>query len=232
MDPAVESGVSVRADFDYAVMHRDGERWVLADSAIERYVRELKGFKQIDTIKGSELIGRRYLPLFPFFSDAANSFAVFSGDFVSVDEGTGIVHIAPGFGEEDLELGKSHGLPVIVPVDAAGAFTDQVPDYAGQNVILEANGNIIRDLKLTGVVVRHEQYSHNYPHCWRTDQPLIYMAIHSWYLEASRFRDRMTELNGGIHWVPGHVRNIPVLLHQIQSEPAARPALCLRRHDR
>jgi len=164
----------------------------------------LKGFKQIDTIKGSELIGRRYLPLFPFFSDAANSFAVFSGDFVRADEGTGIVHIAPGFGEEDLELGKSHGMPVIIAVDAAGAFTDQVPDYAGQNVILEANGNIIHDLKLKGVVVRHEQYRHNYPHCWRTDQPLIYMAINSWYLEASRFRDRMTDLNGGIHWVPGH----------------------------
>ena len=196
----------VRADLDYAVMERDAERWILADSAVERYVRVLRGFKQVDAMKGAQLVGRRYRPLFPYFSHAANSFVVFAADFVSAEDGTGIVHIAPGFGEEDLELGKAHGLPVIVPVDVAGAFTDQVPDYAGQNVISEANANIIKDLKSRGIVVRHEQYRHNYPHCWRTDQPLIYMAINSWYLEVSRFRDRMVELNSRICWVPEHVR--------------------------
>lgn len=197
----------VREDLEYAVMQRDGDRWILADSAIERYARELKGFEQIGTVKGKDLVGRKYHPLFPYFSDAANSFVVLAANFVNADDGTGIVHIAPGFGEDDLELGKRHGLPVVVPVDVAGAFTDQVPEYVGQNVILEANGNIIRDLKAQGVVVRHEQFLHNYPHCWRTDQPLIYMAINSWYLEVSRFRDRMVELNSGINWMPEHVRD-------------------------
>ena len=197
----------VRSDFDYAIMERDDERWVLADSAIERYLRELKGFERVGTLSGSDLVGRHYLPLFPYFSDARNSFVVLSGDFVTADDGTGIVHIAPGFGEEDLELGKANELPVIVPVDFAGNFTEQVIEYAGQNVFLEANANIIRDLKDRGIVVRHEQYRHNYPHCWRTDQPLIYMAINSWYLEVSRFRERMVELNRNIRWMPEHVRD-------------------------
>ena len=197
----------VREDLDYVVMERGEERWILADAAVERYVRDLNKFKQTETIKGATLVGRRYQPLFPYFREAENSFAVLPADFVNADDGTGIVHIAPGFGEEDLAIGKMHGLPVIVPVDAAGRFTDKVPDYAGQNVILEANANIIKDLKARSVVIRHEQYRHNYPHCWRTDQPLIYMAINSWYLAVSQFRDRMVELNSGIRWVPEHIRD-------------------------
>ena len=196
----------VHKDIDYAIMERDGERWVLADMTVERYARELKDFTQVATVKGAELVGRRYRPLFPYFATAENSFVVLAADFVTAEDGTGIVHIAPGFGEEDLEVGKAHGLPIVVPVDAAGAFTSQVPDYVGQNVILEANANIIRDLKANKVVVRHEQYRHSYPHCWRTDQPLIYMAINSWYVEVSRLRERMVELNNGIQWVPEHIK--------------------------
>jgi len=196
----------VREDLDYAVMECEGQRWILAEVSVERYSRELKGFRQVATVKGAELVGRHYQPLFPYFSDAANSFAVVAADFVSTDDGTGIVHIAPGFGEEDLEIGKTHGLPIIVPVDAAGAFTEQVPDYVGQNVFA-SNDNIIKDLKARRLVIRHEQYLHSYPHCWRTDQPLMYMAINSWYLAVSGFRDRMVELNGGIHWVPEFIRD-------------------------
>jgi isoleucyl-tRNA synthetase len=198
--------LAVREDLDYAVMEGDGEIWILADAAIERYGRELRGFKRRETVKGATLVGRRYQPMFPYFREAANSFVVLTADFVSAEDGTGIVHMAPGFGEEDLEVGKANGLPVVVPVDVAGCFTDEVPDYAGQNVFA-ANANIIRDLKARKVVVRHEQYRHNYPHCWRTDQPLIYMAINSWYVAVSRFRDRMVELNSGIRWVPEHVRD-------------------------
>jgi isoleucyl-tRNA synthetase len=196
----------VREDLDYAVMECEGQRWILADVSVERYSRELKGFRQIATVQGAEFVGRHYQPLFPYFADAVNSFAVVAADFVSADDGTGVVHIAPGFGEEDLEIGRAHGLPIIVPVDAAGAFTELVPDYVGQNVFA-ANDNIIKDLKARKLVIRHEQYRHSYPHCWRTDQPLIYMAINSWYLAVSRFRDRMVELNGGIRWVPEFIRD-------------------------
>jgi isoleucyl-tRNA synthetase len=197
----------VREDLDYAILERDGEQWVLADAAIERYARELRGFTRVGTVKGAQLVGRRYEPMFSYFRDAVDSFSVVSGEFVTAEDGTGIVHIAPGFGEEDLEIGKINRLPMVVPVDVAGNFTNEIPDYAGQNVIFEGNASIIKDLKARGQVVRHEQYRHSYPHCWRTDQPLIYMAINSWYVRVSEFRDRMVELNRGIRWVPEHIRD-------------------------
>jgi len=123
---------------------------------------------------------------------------------VSAEDGTGCVHIAPGFGEDDLDLARARGVPLVVPVDDAGNFTAEVPDYQGQNVI-EANKVIIRDLKALGVVVRHETYLHNYPHCWRTDTPLIYRAINAWYVKVTAFRDRMVELNKQIKWTPSHI---------------------------
>lgn len=193
----------------YAVFERDSkERWILAEEAVDRYEHELKGFSRVATIKGAELVGRSYVPMFPYFEDAVNAFRVIAGDFVSPSDGTGIVHIAPGFGEDDFEISKAEGIPLVVPVDAAGKFTSEVPDYAGQNVVLEANANIIKDLKArSGVVVRHDQYRHNYPHCWRTDQPLIYKAVESWYVKVSSLRDRMVELNRDINWTPEHVKD-------------------------
>src|SRR5262249_52241917 len=149
----------------------------------------------------------RYRPLYPYFASTTNGFVVIANAFVGAEEGTGIVHIAPGFGEDDLQAGQAADITAVVPVDDAGRFTDEVPDYAGQNVILEANANIIRDLKARGVVVRHEQHRHSYPHCWRTDQPLIYRAVNSWYVAVSGLRERMVELNEDIRWVPMHVRD-------------------------
>ena len=132
------------------------------------------------------------------------AFVVLGGDFIELGEGTGVVHIAPAFGEDDMAVAQAAGIPVVDPVDFEGNFTDEVPPYQGKNVF-EANKDIIRDLKAAGVVVRHETYDHNYPHCWRTDQPLIYKAIPSWYVKVTAFRDRMVELNQGITWVPEHV---------------------------
>jgi isoleucyl-tRNA synthetase len=112
--------------------------------------------------------------------------------------------MAPAFGEDDLAVGQREGLPLVDPVDLEGNFTGEAPPYQGQNVFV-ANKDVIRDLKAAGVVVRHETYDHNYPHCWRTDQPLIYKAMPSWYVKVTAFRDRMVELNKGIKWVPEHV---------------------------
>lgn len=213
--------IAVGPDLDYAVMEKDGSRCILGDAAVETYARELDGFEKVAVVKGATLVGRRYTPLFPFFTDTGftdtgfkdtgfkdtgAAFRVLGGDFVAVAEGTGVVHMAPGFGEDDLEVCGAAGIPPVVPVDAAGRFTAEVPPYAGQNV-LEANKAIIRDLKAAGVVVRHETCLHNYPHCWRTDQPLIYKAVHSWYVKVSAFRGRMAELNRGITWTPGHIRD-------------------------
>ncbi len=198
--------LAVGPELDYAVVEKDGERLILGEAALERYAKELGDWARVATVKGGELAGRRYEPLFPYFKNTANAFVVLAADFVDVAEGTGCVHIAPGFGEDDLELGKANDIPLVVPVDEAGNFTAEVPNYQGQNVI-EANKDIIRDLKARGVVVRHETYLHNYPHCWRTDTPLIYKAINAWYVKVSAFRDRMVELNKEIVWTPAHVRD-------------------------
>ena len=190
------------------MLEKDGERLVLAADAVKRYERELKDYAQVETIKGADLAGRRYDPLFPYFEKLKpQAFQVLPADFVGAEDGTGIVHIAPGFGEDDMELARAKAIPIVVPVDAAGRFTSEVRDYEGLNVIHEANPRIIKDLKAKGVVLRHERYPHSYPHCWRTDEPLIYKAVNSWYFKVAEFRDRMVELNQGIDWVPAHIRD-------------------------
>jgi isoleucyl-tRNA synthetase len=201
-------GLAVAPDADYAVMEKDGARVILAESSVDHYAPELDGYHTVGGMKGLELVGRTYQPIFPFFAGekASGAFRVIAGDFIEMGEGTGVVHIAPAFGEDDLKVGQKEGLPVVDPVDLAGNFTGETPPYAGLNVF-EANKPIIRDLKEAGVVFRHETYDHNYPHCWRTDQPLIYKAMPSWYVAVTTFRDRMVELNQGITWMPAHVRD-------------------------
>ncbi len=201
-------GLAVAPDADYAVMAKGDERLILAEASRERYASELAGYDAVETIKGSDLVGRTYRPLFPFFADRKSdgAFRVVPADFIEMGEGTGVVHMAPAFGEDDLVVGQREGLPLVDPVDLEGNFTDLAPPYAGLNVF-DANKDVIRDLKATGVVIRHETYDHNYPHCWRTDQPLIYKAMPSWYVKVTAFRDRMVELNRDITWVPPHVRD-------------------------
>ena len=201
-------GLAVAPDADYLVMEKGDERWILAEASREAYAAELDGFAEVGTIKGAELVGRTYAPLFSFFAGKREdgAFRVVSGDFIEMGEGTGVVHLAPAFGEDDLNVGQKEGLPVVDPVDLEGKFTNLTPPYQGQNVF-DANKDIIRDLKADGVVVRHETYDHNYPHCWRTDHPLIYKAMPSWYVNVTGFRDRMVELNRDITWMPAHIRD-------------------------
>ncbi len=198
--------LAVHPEADYALLEKAGEHRILADSSRSHYAKELDGWAKVGTMKGAELIGRTYEPLFPFFAHAENSFVVLGGAFIELGEGTGVVHIAPAFGEDDMAVAQAAGLPVVDPVDFEGNFTAEVPPYQGMNVF-EANKAVIRDLKAQGVVVRHETYEHNYPHCWRTDQPLIYKAIPSWYVKVTAFKDRMVELNQDITWVPEHVKD-------------------------
>lgn len=149
-----------------------------------------------------------------------NIFSVLAADFVIEGDGTGVVHIAPGFGEDDHKLAVANDVPIFVPVDGQGKFTDEIFDVdglslKGLNVIAEpggskfglANDRIIEHLKKTGQLIKQEQIKHNYPHCWRTDQPLIYRAMPSWYVEVTKFRDRAVELNKQINWIPEHIRD-------------------------
>jgi len=198
--------LAVGPDIDYAVMEQDGRRYVLADSRLGAYERELDGAERVGTVRGADLIGCRYAPMFGFFADTPNAFQVLGGDFVSTDDGTGIVHMAPGFGEDDQIACNAVGIPTICPMDEHGQYTAEVADYVGQHVF-DANPAIIRALKDEGVVVRHDSYDHTYPHCWRCAQPLVYRAISSWFVKVTEFRDRMVELNEEITWVPEHVKH-------------------------
>jgi isoleucyl-tRNA synthetase len=203
--------VAVGPDIEYAVMEEDGERYILAASRLGAYARELAGATRVATLLGSELVGRRYVPLFDYLADVEtfgtrDAFQVLAGDFVSTEDGTGVVHMAPGFGEEDQNACNAAGIPTICPMDEHGRYTAEIRDWVGEHVF-DANPHVIRTLKERGVVVRHDSYNHSYPHCWRCDQPLVYRAISSWFVKVTAFRDRMGELNQQINWVPEHVKD-------------------------
>ncbi len=146
--------------------------------------------------------------------EARNAFQVLPADFVSTEDGTGIVHMSPAYGEDDMATAEKADIVAATPVDPKGRFDATVPDYAGQHVF-DANPEIIRDLKNQtrsaatngAVLLRHETYEHSYPHCWRCRNPLIYRAVSSWFVKVSEFRDRMVELNQQITWYPEHVKD-------------------------
>uniref|UniRef100_A0A1B6K5K8 isoleucine--tRNA ligase n=2 Tax=Homalodisca liturata TaxID=320908 RepID=A0A1B6K5K8_9HEMI len=153
-----------------------------------------------------DLVGLRYEPLFPYFNGTRNAFKVLVADHVTAEEGTGVVHIAPGFGEEDFELCKKQDIAAVCPIDSAGRFTDAVGFLNGTHVF-SAESEIIKFLKSKKCWFFSEQYSHRYPHCWRTDTPLIYRTMTSWYVAVTILRSRMIELNRRVNWVPNHVKD-------------------------
>ncbi len=198
--------VAVGPEIDYAVMEdADGQRYILAESRVAAYAKELANAEQVATVKGAELIGRRYTPLFDFFADTPNAFQVIGAEFVTTDDGTGVVHMSPGHGEDDQNACNAVGIETIVPMDQHGQYTAEVTPWAGVHVF-DANPLVIRELKDRGRVVRHETYDHSYPHCWRCAKPLVYRAISSWFVQVTAIRDRMVELNQQIRWVPEHVK--------------------------
>ncbi|MGL4306939.1 MAG: isoleucine--tRNA ligase [Mycobacteriaceae bacterium] len=209
---------AVNPEIDYVLLSDGHSQFLLAEARVESYLKELGETPEVlQRLRGSELVGLRYLPPFPYFceqeSDSA-AFTVLPATYVTTGDGTGIVHIAPAYGEEDKAVTDAVGIIPVTPVDAKGRFDSSVPDYLGQQVF-EANSQIIRDLKNgTGVVakngaklIRHETYEHSYPHCWRCGNPLIYRAVSSWFVDVSSFKDRMVELNKDITWYPEHVKD-------------------------
>ena len=199
--------MAVGPDVDYVIVDDPAGPSILAEARLEAY-----GYTEgLRRFKGSELIGRRYTPLFPFFADAevwgtGEAFQVIAAEHVTTDEGTGVVHMAPAYGEEDQIACDAVGIPTLLTVDDGARFTSVVPPYQGLHVF-EANRPIIRDLRAAGSLVREDSYVHSYPHCWRCRNPLIYKAVSSWFVEVTRIRDRMVELNEQITWVPEHVKH-------------------------
>lgn len=202
--------IAVGKDIDYAVMEEDGQKYILATALLGQYKQQLKNATQIDTMKGADLVGLSYEPLFDYFIHLKSEgcFKVLAGDFVSTEDGTGIVHIAPGFGQDDFDVCRAirPDFPVVCPVDDAGCFTAEVPDYEGMQVF-QTNDVIMDRLKAEGKLVKKNQITHSYPHCWRTDQPLIYKAMSGWFVKVTDFRDEMVQLNEQINWVPEHIKH-------------------------
>ena len=199
--------LAVGPDVDYAVMaHPDGSKYILAEARLGAYEKELEGTEQVATLKGAEIVGRRYTPLFPFFADTENAFQVLGAEFVTTEDGTGVVHMAPGFGEDDQNECNAAGIPTICPMDEHGQYTAEITPWVGRHVF-DANPDVIKALKEMGVVIRHDTYNHSYPHCWRCAEPLVYRAVSSWFVQVTAFRDRMVELNQNINWTPEHIKD-------------------------
>jgi isoleucyl-tRNA synthetase len=208
--------LAVGPEIDYVVVEQNGRRYILAEALLGNYAAELGDAEVVERLTGADLVGRRYTPLFDYFADTAQhgteqAFRVIPADFVSVEDGTGIVHMAPGFGEDDQIACNEVGIPTLCPMDEHGRYTAEISDFVGRHVF-DANPDIIRVLKARGSladggpVVRHATYDHSYPHCWRCAEPLVYRAVSSWFVEVTKFRDRMVELNQEITWQPAHVK--------------------------
>ncbi|GAA2653509.1 isoleucine--tRNA ligase [Paractinoplanes durhamensis] len=199
--------LAVGPDIEYSVLEKDGEKLIMGSSRVAAYAKDLEGFDPVGTVMGRDLAGRRYTPLFDFLveSGGPNAFQVLAADYVTDEDGTGVVHQAPAFGEEDQNVCNAAGIPTIVAVDEHAQFTALVPAWQGVQVF-DANKPIIAALREKGVLLKQEGYTHSYPHCWRCDTPLIYKAVSSWFVAVTKFRDRMVELNQEITWTPAHIK--------------------------
>ena len=202
--------VCVGDDIEYSLVvdEESGKQIYLATERLDQYQGDSE-FRVVKTLLGKDLVGRRYEPVFDYFADKADegAFVVISGDYVTTDSGTGLVHQAPAFGEEDYKAFQAAGLEAFAcPVSLHGEFTDEVPDFAGRHV-KEADKDIISALKAKGALYRQDVIQHSYPYCYRSDTPLIYRAIPSWYVRVTAFKDNLKAANEQINWVPEHIKH-------------------------
>jgi len=183
------------------------DHYILAESRLSAYYRKESEYRIVWRRKGAELKGIEYEPLFPYFAwaSANNAFRIYLGDYVSTEDGTGIVHTAPGFGEEDAKVLKGTGVPVLCPVDAECRFTSEVPDYEGL-FVKDADKAIMERLKAEGKLIKRDQILHAYPHCWRCESPLIYRAVGSWFVSVEKIKQDIIDVNNQIYWVPDHIK--------------------------
>jgi isoleucyl-tRNA synthetase len=197
--------LAVGSKIDYVQVDNDGEQLILAEAALERYP-ELDDADVVARMKGHDLVGHTYEPLFDYFADTPGAFRVVAADFVTTDDGVGVVTIAPGHGEDDFWLGKREEVPIISPVDDEGRFTSDVSDYAGR-LVFDANNEIVADLEKHHKLFKSALYTHKYPHCWRTDVPIIYRAMSAWFVDVPKIKGDLLKANQEINWYPSNVRD-------------------------
>jgi len=227
-------GIMVGPDIDYVVVESDvtgrTERYFIGAARLAAYAKDLfpaeageKGFdpasRVVERLTGADLLGRSFTPPFSYYLGHERAHRVFPADFVTTEDGTGLVHTAGAFGEEDKVVTDREGIEPVIPVGPDGRFIFPVTDYEGMQVF-DANSYVIDDLRAVTrgeqahgaategtVLLRRETYDHSYPHCWRCRQPLIYMAVSSWFVEVTKIKDRMLELNEQIAWTPDHIQH-------------------------
>ncbi|MEC7842221.1 MAG: isoleucine--tRNA ligase, partial [Candidatus Latescibacterota bacterium] len=204
------TGLAVNPAIEYArVRTRSGEEFILARELVETvFARGEEEISAVEVQPVDALLGKRYEPLFDYFAALSDegAFRVVAADFVSIEEGTGVVHIAPGFGEEDYQLGLRKGLPVVCPIDEDCHFTAEVGDYEGE-FVKDADTPIIRRLRGAGRLLWESSIEHSYPFCWRCDAPLIYRTISTWFVGVETIKDRMLSANEQIWWIPEHIKH-------------------------
>src|SRR5260221_4014799 len=208
------AALAVGKDFDYVMVEGPAqygpegatERLILAEALLGKVFKNPEAYHVVSKMKGSELLGKHYEPLFNYLpTDKDYSYVVDGSAFVSTDDGTGIVHIAPAFGADDMEVGRLNNLPLLMTVKSDGTFIDEVTDWAGIYV-KKADPQIIKNLVARGIMFRSETYRHSYPHCWRCRTPLLYVARTTWYIRTTQYRDMLLKLNSTINWVPEHIK--------------------------
>lgn len=204
-------GLAVGREIDYLrVREKSSGRVLILAAALAKnfWKKPEEETETLETLKGEKLLGLKYEPLFSYFADKARegAFKVIHSDHVTTESGTGIVHMAPAFGEEDYYACQKEGMPMVNPVDDDGMFMASVPDYAGKRV-KEADKDIIAELKKRGRLFKQDTIMHSYPYCWRSDTPLIYKAVSSWFVAVEKIKDRIVANNKTTRWVPEHLRD-------------------------
>lgn len=195
--------LAIGKDIPYVKVNHKDQVLILAEARLKDVLKD--DYVILERFPGSALLNKTYEPLFDYVPVDKPGFFVIHGDFVTTEDGTGIVHTAPAFGEDDYVACQAQNLPFLRPVDAAGRFEDVVTDFKGM-FVKEADPEIITNLKKRGLLFRSEKIKHSYPHCWRHHTPLIYYARDAWYIRTTAFKDRMVANNNGVNWFPGEMK--------------------------
>ncbi len=200
-------GLALGPDIIYVKVKDGDEYYILAKERLSAYYKNEEDYEIIEEMTGRDIAGIQYEPLFPYFENLAdqNAFRTILAEYVTTEDGTGIVHTAPGFGEEDYAAMKNTGVPIVCPIDAECKFTDEIPEYEGL-FVKDADKAIIKRLKEEGKLVKRENYKHSYPFCYRTKKPLIYRAISCWFVDVGKIKEKMLRANDQVNWVPAHLK--------------------------
>lgn len=200
--------LTVNPDLTYSYIKdkTDSTIYILEKNAISRYFKSESDYEILKEVKGEDLNNQKYEPLFPYFKNLNNSFRFIVADFVTSEDGTGIVHTAPAFGEDDYNVCQRNNIDFVNPVDEKGKFTNEITDFAGQ-YIFHTNKRIIELLKSQGKIVKIERKEHEYPFCYRCETPLMYRALPAWFVDIDKIREKMLKLNEKINWYPEFLKN-------------------------